>query len=292
MKHLHAFTSHRERCRRYFATYRINGDDRRRIEASLEISTPKKSDSVGFRIHLGNRGSETPVDGMLDLNRIKVFWGLDFPGLGRICEVIGRGHKRDLSLQIHNHQLWWRLWYDDDGGMDPYHECDSWRRPKLWPWSAGRKKHRPWMCLRSGNIELNPVDAFYGHRLWLKDDTFDAPPTARALVSIGDFPGDEYAVDFTLERREVRRRTGPAWAGRVTRVDYSVDARCKPGIPVRNHDWKGDEILGWHENVTPDSVRDGSWVAEAVTRTIAHVRRDRQHHGYVPPAAAREASDG
>lgn len=42
MKHLHTFTSHRERNRRYFATYRIGGDDLRRIEAHIEVATPRK----------------------------------------------------------------------------------------------------------------------------------------------------------------------------------------------------------------------------------------------------------
>lgn len=285
MKNLHAFTSHRDRSRRYFATYRIKGDDRRRIEAHVEIAFRPKLGKGGFRLHLGDRGSETPVDGMVDLGRIAVFWGINFPGLGRICEWVGRGHKRDLSLRIHGGQLWWSLWYDDDGGMDSYHRCDSWRKPRLWPWSMGRHKHRAWMCLRDGNIDLNPISAFWGSKLWLRDEDF-AEQTARALVSIGDFAGDEYAVDFTLERREVRRQHGPAWARRVKRVDYSADADCRPGIPVRNHDWKGDEILGWGVNVSEQAVADGTWVREAVVATQDLVRRDRSRYGYRPPTGA------
>lgn len=257
MKNLHTFTSHRDNCRRYFATYRIKGDDRRRIEGHLEIA---------FRPGLGKGGFR-------------------FPGLGLLCERIGRGHKRDISLKIHDGSLWWRLWYDDDGGMNSYHRCDSWRKPRVWPWSLGRRKHRGWMCLRDGNIDLNPIDAFWGSKLWLRDENYPGQ-TARALVPVGDFEGDEYEVDFTLERREVRRRNGPAWARRVKRVDYSADAKCGPGIPVRNHDWKGDEILGWDARVSEQSVKDGTWVAEAVAKTVDIVRRDRKHYQYTPPVVA------
>ena len=284
MSNLHAFTSHRDHCRRYFASYRIKGDDLRRLEGKLEVAFPPKISSSGFRFHLGDRGSETPVDGMLDLGRVAVFWGINAPGLGRLCERIGRGHKRDLSLKVHDGTLWWRLWYDDDGGMDAYHRCDSWRRPKVWPWSAGRRKHRGWMCLRDGNIDLNPVDAFWGNKLWLRDETFPEQ-TVRALVPVGDFDGDEYEVDFTIERRMVRRQHGPAWARRVKRVDYSADAECRPGIPVRNNSWKGDEILGWNVKVPAESVAAGTWVREAVERTVELVRRDRARYRYVPPRA-------
>ena len=280
---LHAFTGHRKRIKRYFATYRLGGDDLRRIQGHLEIARRTKADSWGVRLHLGDRGSETPLDGMLDLGWVAFYWGVDAPGLGRLCERIGRGHKRDLSLRIFDRSLWWRLWYDDDGGMDSYHRCDSWRQPKLWPWSLGRRKHRGWMCLRDGNIDLNPVDAFYGSKLWLKDETFPEQ-TVRGLVPVGEFEGDEYNVDFTLERREVKRRNGPAWARRVKRVDYAVDAKCHPGIPVRNHDWKGDEILGWHVTVPHEAVENGTWLGEAVLKTIDLVKRDRLHYGYCPPA--------
>lgn len=281
---LHAFTSHRDNVRRYFATYRIGGDDRRCVEGHIEIAHHRKPTSAGFRFHIGDRGSETPVDGMLDLGWVALYWGFDAPGLGRLCERIGGGHKRDLSLRIFGGSLWWNLWYDDQGGNDSYHRCDSWRRPGVWPWSRGRRKHRGWMCLRDGNIDLNPIDALWGNSLWLKDETFTAQ-TARALVPVGDFDGDEYEVDFTLERRTVRRQHGPAWAQRVKRVDYSADAvGC---IPVRNHAWKGDEILGWGAKVSEQSVKDGTWIREAVAGTVDLVRRDRKHYDYRPTTTGR-----
>lgn len=285
MKNLQLITSHRDKTLRWKAIYRIGGNELRRVDAGLEIARRRKVDSVGFRFHLGNAGSETPLDAHIDLGLVAFYWEFDAPGLGRLCERIGRGHKRDLSLRIHHGSLWWQVWYDDDGGYDAHHRCDEWRQPKVWPWSRGRRKYRGWMCLRHGNVDLNPVDAFYGPKKWLKDETFPGA-VARALVRVGDFPGDEYEVDFTLERRTVRREHGPAWAQRIKRVDYEADAECRPGIPVRNHDWKGDEILGWGVRVSEDSVLDGSWVREAVAGTIEQVRRDRAHYDYRPPEPA------
>lgn len=246
----------------------------------------KMADNLGFRIHFGDTGSETPYDYWLGLGVASVH--LNFESNGRFAEWVGRGHKRDLSLNIHGGSLWWKVWYDGEQGNAEHHRCDSWRRPRLWPWSMGRNKHRGWMCLRDGNIDLNPVDAFYGSQLWLRDENFPEL-TATALVHVGDFDRDEYLVDFRLERREVRRKAGPAWARRVKRVDYSAAAKCDPGIPVRNHDWKGDEILGWSVRIPIEAVEDGSWVKAAAAGTIELVRRDRKHYGYKPRKVVEEA---
>jgi hypothetical protein len=270
----------------YFHTHSEEGLKRawlryKKFETRVEVALKKKV-APGFQLHFGNRGSETPIDWHVSAYWLAIFGSFNAPGLGAFCEKIGRGHKRNISLRTHDKTLWWELWYDDDMGYDDWHRCDKWRKPKLWPWSMGRKKHRSWMCLRHGNIELNPVSAFYGSRLWLKDETFEGQ-TEQAMVDIQDFPGDMYVVDFALERRQVRREHGPAWARRVVRTDYSADAKCTPGIPVRNHDWKGDEILGWSVRVSKESLRGGKWIAEAVQGTIDHVRRDRKHYNYHPP---------
>lgn len=282
MKHLHAFTSHRDRCRRYFVTYRLKGNDLRRIEGHVEIATPATSDSAGFRLHLGDRGSETPVDVMLDLNRVKVFAGINFPGLGAFCEWAGRGHKRDLLLRVAGGHLWWKLWFDDDGGHDRHHNCDSWRQPRVWPWSRGRRKHRGWMCLRDGNIALNPASALWGTPKFQREKV----ESRTALVAPRQFDGDEYPVEVALERYEVRREHGPRWARRVLRSGFTAEWDTRGlcgGIPIRNHDWKGDEILaGTHGgDVDPDR-----WVADVVDQLVTSVRRDRERYGYRPPAGA------
>jgi hypothetical protein len=229
-------------------------------------------DNIGFRLHLGNNGSETPIDVSLHASRLGSAY-LSLEGIGgRFGQWVGRGHKRDLSLRTHGGSLWWKVWYDGESGNDEHHRCDKWRRPKLWPWSAGRDKYRSWMCLRDGSIDLNPVDAIWGSPRYHREPV-DGPRTA--LVVVGDFPHDEYLVDFTLERFELRRELGSGF-------DYQ--AKCTPGIPVRNHDWKGDEILGWGGRaLAPNDGPSPAWLQHAVADTIEHVRRDRRHYGYSPP---------
>lgn len=239
-------------------------------------------DNLGFRFHTGGRGSETPVDAAVHLGVASAYVSTSL--FGRLAEWAGRGHKRQLSLNTHGGSLWWQLWYDDDGGNDSYHRCDSWRQPKLWPWSAGRRKHRSWMCLRAGSIDLNPASALWGRRLYQREPLVDEPVVV--AVPVGEFPGDTYLVGLTLERTWLQRDHGPAFARRRTPQGYSVDwdtrGHCN-GIPVRNHDWKGDEVLASSVRL-PDGVSAmGDWTAVAVDLIVTQILRDRRHYGYVPP---------
>lgn len=260
------------------------GYGHRTLGVNVEVVTPKYRqretgwwNNIGFRIHFGDRGSETPIDLSVHASRLGSAY-LSLSGVGgRFCEFVGRGHKRDLSIKTHSGQLWWKVWYDGESGNDEHHRCDKWRTPKFWPWSAGRRKYRSWMCLRDGNIDLNPVDAIWGSPKYLRTEVGDV---RTGLVVVGEFERDEYLVDFQLERYEVRREHGPAWVRRVLRSGWDYQAKCKPGIPVRNHDWKGDEILGWGGKI--ESV-DGDWLPAAVANTIEQVKRDRRHYGYCPP---------
>jgi hypothetical protein len=278
VKNLHYFKGHRDRTLRYFWIYRIGGVDRRKIELSLEISYPKKSDSFGFRFHIGNRSSETPIDGHIDLNRIAFYWSFSAPKIRRWCEWVGRGHKRDLSLKIHNGQLWWRLWYDDDNGYDDYHKCDSWRKPKLWPWSRGRKKYRPWMCLRDGNIHLNPLDAIYGPRLYKYEDL----EVLTTVTNIGQWTGDEYEIKWKLQKQTRQRNFGPRWLRGFSDEGFTASWDSKEGIPFRNHDWKGDNVYGSAERVNPIT---GYWLKQAEASLRRRIKDDRERHNYRPKSA-------
>lgn len=249
--------------------------------AYMKRSKEKWWNNLGFRLHIGNRGSESPLHADVHAGRLgSAYVSVEGVG-GRLCEFIGRGHKRDLSIKTHGGSVWWKLWYDGECGNDEHHRCDKWRTPKLWPWSAGRRKYRSWMCLRDGSLDLNPLDAIWGSPKYLRTRV-EGPRTV--AVGVGDFPGDTYLVDFMLERFEVRREHGPAWVRRVLRSGYAYDAKCTPGIPVRNHSWKGDEILGWGGNLKIDEVTRSAWLDYAVADTIEHVHRDRRHYGYVPKA--------
>lgn len=245
------------------------------LESHLEVVT--RSKHLGFRLHFGDRGSETPIDAMLGLWWISFFFGLRTNRLGQFCEWIGRGHKRNIALIFHHGQAWWELWYDDDDGYDQYHKCDKRRKPKLWPWSAGRTKYRSWMCLRKGNIDLNPLDALWGNRYYsyelLEEDTL--------LIEINQFPGDEYLVDFKLQKMTRSRRHGPKWARRVEFIGYNAEWMINEeneGIPTQNHDWKGDNTLGSAVKIE-DHVY---WRMEADTKLVAWVIKERKSRGYRP----------
>lgn len=284
LKNLRWFALKEKGMRRYFAHYIIGGDYLREIDTHLEVVW-RKPRTFGFNFHLGDKGSETPIDIMLDLGFIIFFWGLNFPGLGELCSKIGRGHKRDIGLQIHHGSLWWKLWYNDDGGWDAHHRCDSWRKP-IWPWSMGRKKHRPWMCLRQGNIELNPLDAIWGYRYFDREviDHF------KGMVEIGEFEGDEYEVEFKLEKNFRQRRYGPKlWVRRRTFEGYSADWTTK-GIPFRNHSWKGDDVLASSEPLTGGNISTPpkDWKQQAIESLVERIKKDRDKYKYHPPQEAIE----
>lgn len=234
----------------------------------------KIADNLGFRIHLGDTGSETPYDFYVGAGVASAY--LTVETNGRLAEVLGRGHKRDLSVKVHDGAVWWKVWYDGDGGYDEHHRCDSWRQPKLWPWSRGRRKYRGWMCLRDGNLDLNPATALWDRpkcrRVELEKKSAFVEPT----------PGERYLVEFTLQREVRSREHGPAWARRVLSDELAVSWDARPGgIPVRNDSWKGDEILAGSGG-PPVTDRD-RWLEEAVTRLEEMVRDDRARYGYVPP---------
>lgn len=273
--------AHRDNTLRYFFYYNIKGNEFRQFKAQLEIPW-RRWVSPGFSFSIGDSGSETPVDFMISFYWLAFFFGIDWPGLGKFCEKIGGGHKREISLRVHDGSvLWWQLWYDDNMGYDDHHNCDKWRKPKLWPWSAGRKKYRSWMCLRDGNIPLNPFDAFWGKPTYHYESRSG---TARRLY-IDQFPGDDYVVTLTLQDQTCFREHGPRWARRVLDRKLVVDWRSKEGIPYQNHDWKGDNVYG---SAVAVSEVDG-WVHEACDKIVERIKAMRERSGYKPPNAPKES---
>ncbi len=233
------------------------------------------------RLHTGGRSSETPLDAHLDLGVVAGYFSVGGIG-GRWCEFIGRGHGRDLSLAVHNGNLWWKLWYDGDGGNDAHHRCDAWRRPP-WPWSLGRRKYRPWMCLRDGHLPLNPVTAIVGSQPTYHRD--ESAPEREAFVDVGQSPGDRYLVRFREEPWELRRDHGPRWACRVLQRGVTVDWDARPsGIPVRNHEWKGDETLAGSVSPPAGGWPAGEdWLPHAAAALVEDIRSDRARYQYRPP---------
>ena len=271
----------------------VNDPDymRQGVDYHLEVAYGRRkarSLGVGFRLHLGDKGSETPFHFDVYLYWFAIFFSMNTPHMGQIFNKIGRGHKRDISLRTHSGRLWWNLWFDDDMGYDRHHHCDKRRNPWWWPFR--NKKYRSWMCLRDGCIDLNPLDVMWGHRyyeyknLGVYEDDF----------GVYQFEDDIYTVVFTLQHATRGRRHGPRWARKRTDAGYSVDWDCKTGIPVQNHDWwKGDctyasavKIEDPHHN----------WLGQAHNALQEWVIKERQRNNYRPPVGkiieVRETEDG
>lgn len=263
-----------------------------RLELSLELVDRRAAlqkmglrklllENLGFKFHVGDRSSETPFDGHVDLGVAAAYWSIGGIG-GRLAESIGRGQKRNLSLRLHGGQVWWELWHDDEGGnADNVHKCDSWRQPTLWPWSLGRKKHRPWMCLRRGNLQLNPADALWGTPT---PDRVKIGDEVTLPVPMGEFPGDTYLMEVQRERWDWRRVHGPIWA-RKRSTQFHADWRSEKGVPVStDRDWKGNEVLASGVNLTEAEALGDGWQEVVIDKVVAHMKESRRRHGYKPPA--------
>lgn len=189
-----------------------------------------KKVSPGFRIHFGNRDSETPFHWDVSFYWLAFFFSMNTPNMGKFFERICGGHTRDLALRIHSGAIWWNVWYDDDGGYDNHHQHELHKAPKFWPFR--NDKYRPWICLREGNIDLNPLDVWWGHPFYnyetLEEDVL--------LIELNQFPGDEYMVKFKVQHVTRARRNGPRFARRVADYGYVADWSIPygdDGIPTK-----------------------------------------------------------
>lgn len=247
------------------------------LELQWEVPVGKNVKHWGFKLHLGDQYSETPVDFHVGLWRIAFFISVNFPGLGKFCGWLGRGHKRDVALKFHDGSMWWKLWHDADMGTDRgVHRCDKWRQPSWW-WPFKSKKYRSWMCLRDGNIPLNPISAIWGSPIYqyttLDKDTL--------LIEIDQFLGDEYMVDFKVQAVYKGRLKGAKWVQRKKFQYFEADWNCDDGIPIQNHSWKGNNMYGSSVKV-PDPF---DWRLDADDNLKAWVKKERERNGYQPPVS-------
>jgi len=224
------------------------------LHAELYARKPNRGmlgNRPSVRVHVGGRGSETPYDWHVDLGVIAGYFGIGGTG-HRLAERITQGKSRDLSCHVHDWTLFWKLWADED------HTCDKRR--------AG--KYQPWRC-RDGNISVNLRDWVYGG------------PARYAYENIGDprdgllvMPDGEYVAAFQLQRQTLARPRGPRT------VSYVAEWKSESGIPVRNHEWKGDCIYGSAVTI-PEGLDD--WLPAAVDGLRAKVERDRAHYEWRAP---------
>lgn len=236
---------------------------------------PKAHMGSGFTISLGNKGSETPVDIFAGLFKVYLFFSIDSDWFRNFCHSITRGGHVKNGWRIHHGQLWWEIWHKTGPYGQEIHKCDGWRRPKLWPWSAGRNKYRPWMCLRNGNIELNPLDAIWGTRKY----KYQTVAREYRDIDFGGYDGDIHHVEMTLQKQTRQREHGPKWVRKREDKGYSVEWECKKGIPYRNDSWKGDCTYG---SGFDSDGSDQFWVLDAKKKLVKLITHDRINYNYIP----------
>lgn len=209
-----------------------------------------RSPSLGFDIKVGNSGSENVLAGHIGLGPLGALYvHTERYGtwLQRRLNPVGY-ESREIGFDIHHGCLYWKVW-------------------------ARRDEHRAsdpkWM---SGSASVDPRDYFLGAARNHKVSETDKVP---AVVHMPE--GDTHQVTVHLEQWETRRPRGratPYW-----RAQWD----CTAGIPVRNHDWKGDETYScsWQiKGVTPDNPR---WPHVLAAAAAEQCSRDRARYGYRAP---------
>lgn len=186
------------------------------VDFNFEIAWLKKV-SPGFRIHFGDRGSETPFHWDVSFYWVAFFFSMRTPNMGAFFEKLCRGYTRNFTLRFHSGRVWWDVWYDDSMGYDDHHKCNLWDPPKFWPFR--NKKYRPWQCLRRGSMALNPLDLWWGTRYY----SYETVDEDTLLIEINQFPGDEYMVEFTVQHQTQARRYGPRFVRHVTDRGYVAE---------------------------------------------------------------------
>ena len=243
------------------------------VDFHWEIVWLKKV-APGFRIHFGDRGSETPFHWNVSFYWLAFFFSMHTPNMGAFFERICGGHKRDISIRAHDGHVWWNVWYDDDGGYDNHHKHDLYKAPWFWPFR--NDKYRPWLCLRRGHIPLNPLDLWWSIRYYnyktLDEDVL--------LIEINQFPGDEYMIKFEVQHQTQCRRYGPWFARRVTDRGYVADWSIpENGTPIPTKAPGRGRIYGSSVRI-PDP---NDWRMDADDALKAWVIDQRKKEGFSTP---------
>jgi hypothetical protein len=212
-----------------------------------------RSSTLGIGFKVGNCGSEQVLAAHIGLGPLGALY-LHTEDHGKWVQrrLNPTGYEsRETGISIHAGRLSWQLW----------NRSNEWR--------ASDPK---WM---RGNTPIDPRHYLLGPRKNRKVSETDRVP---ATVYMPE--GDTHQVTVHLEQWETRRTRGRATTYWMAQWD------CKAGIPVRNHDWKGDETFScaWMiEGVTPDNPR---WPYILAAKAAEQCTRDRARYGYRAPEAA------
>lgn len=219
------------------------------IGAELVIG---RSRSIGIGFKVGNAGSEQPLAAHIGLGRLGALYvHTERHGRGIQRRLNPTGFEsRETEIDFHHGRVWWNVWAprDEHKASDP-----KWMR---------------------GNANINPAHYLLGPRKGEIIDRTDKEPTT---VHMPD--GTTYDVTVQLEKWQRGRPRGKKT------IHWTLTWDCGPGIPVRNHDWKGDEYFGGNMPFPTATAGAHQWVQAAAALIAEHCAADRARYNYRAPAA-------
>ncbi|MGW6912602.1 hypothetical protein ACWGB8_02070 [Kitasatospora sp. NPDC054939] len=201
--------------------------------------------SLGAKFKVGNCGSENALSCHVAFGRLGALYLNSGSHARWVQRRLNSGTyaSRVVEATVHDGSLWWKIWAPQDS------------------WTKGTPR---WM---DGSTVLDPRDRWLGPVRYSYEDVGPKRP-GRVLMP----EGDGHTVTLQLQRQRKGRRRGRQVESWV------VDWLCRPGIPVRNHDWKGDEIISSSVEVSESAVEYGRWPEEACARIAADMSQDRSRH--------------
>lgn len=219
-----------------------------------------RSSLLNAKVKVGSSSSEQCLAANLSLGPIGAIY-VHTEDHGRFLQRRLNGGKRlstesrETGISLDHGRLSWTLWANRD------------------TWSKDDPK---WM---RGSIHIDPRHHLLGPRRNRKVSETEKVP---AVVRMPE--GDTHDVTVHLEQWQTSRRRGRAHTYWMAQWD------CKKGIPVRNHDWKGDETFScsWGiQGVTPDNPRWPHIIAAAAAEQCT---RDRARYNYRAPETSQESA--
>lgn len=225
----------------------------RDVGSHIQVHVQKPRPEMSLRLHLGGRGSETPIDAHASILGTGVYLGV---GVGeKLAELLGP--HRDLRVGIHDGCLRWTLWGQSD--------------------STGARKPR-W---QEGWFGINPIDGIFGP----KRCDYRTVDQQVAVLALPD--GEEHTVVLKLQRRTIGRKRLKSRA----EVAWVVDWEAPDGIPVYvNRGWKGNDVYASDIEIDPFEAEadvDGpAWVYVSLMRLRDWVLRERERTGWTREATA------
>jgi hypothetical protein len=210
-----------------------------------------RSHTIGMDLKVGNPGSEHVLAGHI--------------GLGPLGALFVHSERFGTWVQRRLNPVGWE---SRETGFSIYHGRLSWN---LWAKRDSRHRDDPkWM---HGSFSIDPRDHLLGPSRNRKVSETEKMP---AVVRMPE--GDTHDVTVQLEQWETRRTRGRA------RTYWMAQWDCTAGIPVRNHEWKGDNTYScsWQiKGITPDNPRWPHVIAAAAAEECS---RDRARYGYRAPS--------